>query len=100
MTRQTAKPMTSASASISQAIRAGMSVQHEIDPHMLAAAQKPRRGEQRDDVERVFGDFVGPGKAGAREIAQDDVGGDHDDHRQQRQRGEHRERVEELGEGV
>ena len=72
--------------------------QHEIDPHMLAAAQQPRRGEQRHEVERVFGDFVGPGESGARQIAQHDVGGHHDDHREQRQRRENGERVEQLGE--
>ena len=40
--------------------------QHHVDAHMLAAPQQPRRGEQRDQVERVFGDLVRPGKPGAR----------------------------------
>ena len=51
----------------------GAAFAHELEVigsmHVLAAAQKPRRGEQRNNIERVFGHLVGPGKAGAREVA-------------------------------
>ena len=53
---------TSAAASISQASARRHERQHHVDAHVLAAAQQPRRGEQRDEIERVFGDFVGPGE--------------------------------------
>ena len=100
MTRQTAKPDDVARGLHQPGHPHRHEREHEIDPHMLAAAQQPRRGQQRDDVERVFGDFVGPGKAGAREIAEEDVGGDHDDHGEQRQRRGDGERVEQAAEGV
>ncbi len=49
--------------------------QNEIEPDVLAAAQEPRRRQQRDHIERVFGDFVGPDEAlTANEVAQQDVG--------------------------
>ena len=98
MTRQTTKPEHVGSGLHQPRHARRHERQHEIDPHMLAAAQQPRRGEERDDVERVFGDFVGPGKSGAREIAQQDVGGDHHDHGQQRQRRDDGERVEQAAE--
>ena len=92
--------MTSPAASISHATRAGTTRQHEIDAHVLAAAQQPRRGQQRHDIERVFGDFVGPGESGARHVAQQNVGGDQHDHDEQDQRRQHGERVEQPAEGV
>src|SRR5712691_9115554 len=73
--------------------------QHDVDPHMLAATQQPRRRQQGHEIERVFGDFVRPREAAAQGVAQHDVGGDDDNHGQQDQRREHRERVAQPAEG-
>src|SRR3954471_15078597 len=54
--------------------------QHHVDAHMLAAPQQPRRRQQRDDVKRVFGDLVGPGKAPSHQVAQHDIGRDQNNH--------------------
>src|SRR5262245_22564448 len=74
--------------------------QNNVEPHMLAAPQQPGRGQERHQIERVFGDFVGPGEAHAYGVAQHDIGGDDDHHGQQDQRRPARECVEQPAEGV
>ena len=73
--------------------------QDDVEPHVLAAPQQPRRGEEGHEIERVFRDLVRPGKSGTHEIAQHDVGGDDHDHRKQDQRRHDGERVEQSAEG-
>ena len=78
--------------------------QQHVDAHMLAPAQEPRCGEQRGEIERVFGDLVRPGKADPQRVAQDDVGGGERHHGEQQQRRQRGQRCEQaftrLGQSV
>src|SRR5947209_5366109 len=68
--------------------------QHHIDAHVLATPQQARRGEQRDQIERIFGDFVRPGKTDAERVAYDDVGRHQRDHREEDERCDDSEKIE------
>ena len=52
-------------------------------PHMLAATQQPWRSEQSDQIKRIFGHLVSPKNASDKQVAEQDVARDNQDHSEQ-----------------
>src|SRR5581483_2598378 len=70
--------------------------QEDIDADVLAPAQQPRRREQGDQIEHVFGELVARWNAAEPDITEEDIEADQERHREQQRAGDEQHAVEQA----